>query len=71
MSKKTKCKSGAGEEGTDQLRQNYENDTPGQGKDKKMKFKDFVITKIILIKKYFTKELYIFLYIFILYSYYI
>ena len=41
MSKKTKCKSGAGEEGTDQLRINYENDTPGQGKDKKMKFKDF------------------------------
>ena len=41
MSKKTKCNSGAGEEGTDQLLQNYENDTPGQGKDKKMKFKDF------------------------------
>ena len=31
----------AGEEGTDQLRKNYEKDTPGQGKDKKMKFKDF------------------------------
>ena len=42
MSKKTKCKSGAGEEGTDQLLQNYENDTPGQGKDKKMKFKELI-----------------------------
>jgi hypothetical protein len=41
MSRKTKCTSGAGEEGTDQLRKNYEEDTPGQGEEKKkMKFKE-------------------------------
>ena len=38
---KQKCKSGGGEDGTEQLRQNYETDTPGQGQEKKMKFKEF------------------------------
>jgi hypothetical protein len=38
---KTKCTSGAGEDGTDQLRKNYEKETPGQGEEKKkMKFKE-------------------------------
>ena len=41
MSIKTKCTSGAGEDGTDQLRKNYEEETPGQGGEKKkMKFKE-------------------------------